>query len=168
MNKKKRRPLNIILTGNLPSHTLFAFGVLLETLSTSTSFLLDSLGLVTTPLPFRPVCSAPDVSTWCSGENGPQCHVTRPGVSTVDEPLLLPLKLPDLKFLPDCCPANDEEKEKKQLKILTILTINTYRDIGTKTSNFGHHIIQILNGTVMKYHILVDCQELYFPQGIVF
>ena len=29
-------------------------------------------------------------------------------------------------------------------------------------------IIQILTGTVMKYHVSVDCQELYFPKGLYF
>ena len=29
-------------------------------------------------------------------------------------------------------------------------------------------IIQILTGTVMKYHVLVDCQESYISQGIIF
>ena len=30
------------------------------------------------------------------------------------------------------------------------------------------NIIQILTGTVMKYHVSVDCQELYFPKGLYF
>ena len=30
------------------------------------------------------------------------------------------------------------------------------------------HIIQILTVTVMKYHVSVDCQELYFPKGLYF
>ena len=29
-------------------------------------------------------------------------------------------------------------------------------------------IIQILTGTVMKYNVSVDCQELYFPKGLYF
>ena len=30
------------------------------------------------------------------------------------------------------------------------------------------NIIQILTATVMKYHVAVDCQELYFPKGLYF
>ena len=52
-----------------------------------------------------------------------------------------------------------------------MLTSTTYSQASTggHMETLGVSIIQILTGTVMKYHVSVDCQESYiFPRDYIF